>query len=367
MKLRVVSFILAVLCCATVFTSCSERSEDGSDSDGSGDYIQTESASEQSNPEVNETYYNNLTGCTVAGSKSKESLRPVAIMINNLGKAQKVHTGLADASIVYETFVEGGITRLLAVYKDVASVGEIGTVRSARYSYVDLANGHDALYFHCGLDSNYCGAYMDKLKLDNININTGVFGDYGYRVNNGLEREHTMYTTGEKVAAAMTDHDRRTQKGNAHTELYNAWQNFAAEDETVTLTGGTANNVSAFFSSSYVTKFAYDENSGKYVKSNKSGNNTDYRTGEKLSYKNVLVLFTTVGNFSDNYRVYSELKGGSGYYFTNGTYVKIKWSKGGSYDPIKITDENGAAVKYSAGNTYVCITSNSAKDKTTIS
>ncbi len=365
MKFRILSLVLAVLCMLAL-VSCGEGNITSNNSDVG--YLQTTSNSNlTTEPEIVETYYNNLTGCEVVGSKDKENLRPVAVMVNNLGKAQKVQTGLKDASIVYETFVEGGITRLLAVYKDVSAVGEIGTVRSARYSYVDLANGHDALYFHCGLDPDYCKTYMNQLKLDDIDINTGVFEDYGYRVNNGLSREHTMYTTGELVAKSLSENNRRTEKNDKRAKLYEPWQKFAAEGETVTLSGGSANNITSFFSSSYVTKFAYDAESGMYVKSNKSGNNTDYRTGETMSYKNVLILFTAVGNFSDNYRVYSKLESGTGYYCTNGTYVKVKWSKGDTYNPLKITDENGQPVEYSAGNSYVCITSNNVKDKCSVS
>ena len=202
MKLKMFALIISVVCVFTTFTACGD--DTGSNSTPGYTQVGSNSGEEivSGKPEV-EKYYNNLTGCYVEGSKNKENLRPVAVMINNLGKAQKVQTGLADASIIYETFVEGGITRLLAIYKDVGSVGEIGSVRSARYSYVDLANGHDALYFHCGLDKNYTQKLMKQLNLDNIDINTGIYGDYGYRVKNGLAREHTMYTTGELIAKAL--------------------------------------------------------------------------------------------------------------------------------------------------------------------
>ena len=46
--------------------------------------------------------------------------RPVAITINNISVAQPVQTGLTEAEIVYETEVEGGITRLVAVFQDIS-------------------------------------------------------------------------------------------------------------------------------------------------------------------------------------------------------------------------------------------------------
>lgn len=45
---------------------------------------------------------------------------------------------------------EGGITRMLAVYQSLEDVGSIGSIRSARPYYIELALGHDALYVHAG-------------------------------------------------------------------------------------------------------------------------------------------------------------------------------------------------------------------------
>ena len=365
MKVKFISLLLAVVMVMCAFCACGDPM-----TDVSSDYASTNDTSSHddladSNLKVDK-YMNNLTGCFDLETEDEAKARPVAVMVNNLTTAQKVQTGLAGASIVYETVVEGGITRLLAVYKNIDKAGQIGTIRSARYSYVDLANGHDALYFHCGADVVYCEPYMKQLGTDNININLGAYNKYGKRISNGLASEHTMYTTGELITKAMTDNKRRTEykDGSAHA---NAWQNFADEDKTVKYSDGIATKVSVFFSASYVTNFKYDTETQKYVKSNKNGGSTDYKTGESNSYKNLLVLFTKTSNFADNYHVKVSLNSGEGYYMTNGTLKKIKWSKGDSNASFKITDENGDAVEFSAGNTYVCIPSDSVKDKTTIS
>ncbi len=44
--------------------------------------------------------------------------RPIAVMINNIGVARDYHSGLQDAYLVYEMIVEGGLTRLMAIFKD---------------------------------------------------------------------------------------------------------------------------------------------------------------------------------------------------------------------------------------------------------
>ncbi len=358
---RLLSALSAVVCLILTLAACGDNTAESpskSDSSSEGDsYVQTV-------PDEPKLYVNNLTGLEELDSKEKQNVRPVAVMINNIAVAQKVQTGLGSASIIYETYVEGGITRLLAVYKDLTDVGTIGSMRSARYSYIDLACGHDALYLHAGLDPNYTKKRMAKMNLDDYDLNTGYGGNYCFRVKNGLAREHTMFTNGELIYKGLEAGKRRMTVDEKHS---GNWQNFADPDESVTLSGGSATKLSVFFSNSYITNFAYDGESKTYLKSNRTKPSVDADTGKQYGYKNVLVLFTTVGNFDDKYRVYSEMKGGEGYYFTNGTYMPVKWSKGDTYDRLKITDESGAAVKYSAGNSYVCITNKNLKSKTTFS
>ncbi len=349
--------VFAVLCCfAVVLCGCSEGTADVSSS-------LSDTSSQVSNSPEPETFYNNLTGLNEIGSKDKENVRPLAVVINNITVAQKVQSGIEKADIVYETFVEGGITRMLAVFKDVEDVGTLGSLRSARYSFIDLACGHDAVYVHAGLDPNYTKKRMASLKLDNYDLNSGYGANYNFRVKNGLAREHTMFSNGELLLKAMDNGKRRMTVKDSYKA---PWMNFADEDKKVTLSGESAQNVSVFYSGSYITKFQYDAESGRYLKFNRSNPNIDAESKNQLSYKNVLVLFTKVGMFDDNYRVYSEMKGGEGYYICNGKYVSVKWSKGDTYNPLKVMAADGSELEFNAGNTYVCIANENHKSRTIV-
>lgn len=133
-------------------------------------------------------------------------------MVNNIKAAWDVQTGLAKADIVYETYVEGGITRLMAVFKDAANMPEIGCVRSARYSYVDLAAGHDALYIHAGMDTTYCKDRMSDLGVEDLDLLTNL-DPAAYRLKNGKATEHTLYTSGKKLAENWKKGQRLELKG----------------------------------------------------------------------------------------------------------------------------------------------------------
>ena len=57
--------------------------------------------------------------------------RPIAVMIdNNIGNGR--HAGLQESYLNYEIIVEGGLTRIMAVFKD-KDVSLIGPVRSSRH------------------------------------------------------------------------------------------------------------------------------------------------------------------------------------------------------------------------------------------
>ena len=90
---------------------------------------------------------NPLTGLPM--EPEYEQNRPVAVMFNNL-KAAQPQVGIAQADVIYEITAEGGITRMLGLYQTLEGVGTLGSIRSTRPYYLELALGHDALLVHAG-------------------------------------------------------------------------------------------------------------------------------------------------------------------------------------------------------------------------
>ena len=114
-------------------------------------------------------------------------------MIPNDSGAKKRQHGIQKAYLTYEITVEGGITRLLALYKD-ATVEKIGPVRSSRHYYLDYAMENDAIYVHFGW-SPQAESDMGLLGVNNINFMSynGYTRDYSL----GLASEHTAFTSME--------------------------------------------------------------------------------------------------------------------------------------------------------------------------
>lgn len=290
---------------------------------------------------------NPLTGVTDLDPEM-EGKRPVAVTINNISVAQPVQTGIGNADVVYETEVEGGITRLVAVFQDTTKIDKIGTVRSARYAFIDLAMGHNAIYVHHGQDGTYAQPHLKDVARFVVSENAG-----GARIKNGLAREHTLYAYGDNLWSAIKNAGIKTENTKNGT-----WQTFADEETVITL-ANTATSVTVPFSGSYKTAFKYDAATGKYIRYFNSTERKDYVTGQSEYFKNVFVLMTYISNYSDGYHRNVSLSSGDGYYFVNGTYTPIKWSKGAASNGFKFTNADGTPLTVNAGNSWVCIANKS--------
>lgn len=327
----------ALLCLLLIFAvGCGKNPADSSEPETSSE------AAPVVKP-VEKPVLNPLTGEKL-DNKEAINNRPVAVMVNNISIAQPVQCGLVDADIVYETEVEGGITRLMAVYQDVASVDRIGPVRSARYPYIDLAMGHNAIYIHAGQDPNYAAPHLKDL--DDADL---LQKNWGKRISNGLASEHTLYTFGKTLWDGLNNAGWKTESTSNE-----AWQNFADEETDVQLSGSCL-SVKVPFSNSYSTVMQYDATTGRYNRFFGNTQRKDYQTKKNVSVKNVFVLLTTISDYPDGYHRRVALQDGTGYYCVNGTYTPILWSKGNAKNGFTFTNADGSPLQVATGNSWVCI------------
>jgi len=300
--------------------------------------------------------------------RSAQKFQPVAIMINNISTAWEVQSGLSRADVIYETYVEGGITRLLAVYKDIRGVEKLGSLRSARYSYADLAAGHGARFVHAGKDEKYCTPRLEEIGIQSADLNSAStsrssvgISSVAYREDNGLPTEHTLFTTGKKLYDGLDNKD-LIDKDIKQDE----WMNFVDEDSKYVLDGGKCSEIFVPFSGSYGATFKYNKKTKLYDKYRGETVQKDAGNDKTVSVGNILVLYSETNPLPDGKHVKTDLTSGEGYYVSRGGYMEIKWSKGNATDPIVITDSEGELVDYNPGSTYVCLTRPSNKEGTSI-
>lgn len=324
--------------------------------------VKTAAPTTTSKAETRKTAVNPLTGKNDLDI-TYENKRPVAVMVNNIEVAQDIQVGVGQADMVFETVVEGGITRLMAVYSNIGKIGPIGSVRSSRYTFAELAKGLDAVYVHCGSDNKYCTPLMKSLSMDDWDINTNN-ELYGKRVENGHAYEHTLYAYGDKM---LSVYNQKSQRRDINKSAVGAFK--FNDEKTVKKYDTAATNVSVSTSSSYKTKFKYNEKNQKYIRCDKNGNEMmDYRYNTTEEFSNVFVLFTDTYALSDNYHMRSQLDSGSGYYITAGTKTNITWKKGAASNPLTFYDENGNnKLSMNCGNSYIMIVDKDLKSDCKIS
>lgn len=316
---------------------------------------QTPAATAAPPPEPTPTPYdgpiNPLTGLPLRAGAPED--RPVAIMLNNL-KGALPQLGVSQADILYEVLAEGGITRMLGVYQSVEGVGNLGSVRSSRPYYLELALGHDAVYLHAGGSPD---AY-DKIRAWNVTALDCVNGPYEgslfwrdvWRRKN-LGYEHSVITSGETISALFPGYSFRKQ----HDAGYTCEMSFS-EDGTPA-GGQTAGTVRVPFSNYKTGIFSYDPLMGTYQVSEYGAPYVDGNTGEQVAVTNLLILKTRCANIpGDTYgRITVDLTGGEGWFACGGSYVPIRWEKEAPAGQLRYETEDGQPLTLGQGHSYVCI------------
>lgn len=279
--------------------------------------------------------------------------RPVAVMLNNLKQAMP-QLGNSQADIIYEVLAEGGITRMLVVYQSVDGVGLIGSVRSARTYYLELALGHDALYLHAGGSPD---AY-DKIKAWNVTAFDCVNGPYEgtlfWRDQNRIKnngRVHSVVTSGETIQKLLPTYGVRLE----HEEGYAYEMQFA--DDGTPAAGEAAEKITVPFSSYKTGVFEYDAEAGKYLVGEYGSAYVDGNSGAQVAVTNVLVLKTKCSAISgdDAGRITVDLTEGDGWFACGGRIIPIRWSKDGVNGQLVYETSAGEPVTLGVGTSYVSI------------
>lgn len=279
----------------------------------------------------------------------ESNTRPIAIMINNHKTAQPLQTGLNDAYLVYEIVVEGGITRLLAVFKD-AETSRIGTIRSSRHYFLDYAEENDAIYVHFGWSPQ---AESDILNLGINNINGMVNGSAFWRDKTlNVPTEHTVYTSIEGLEETIINKDYRKT-----TDKDNLLNYSVDEIDLATMEGAIkANEVEIIYSGYQTNNFVYDEVNKVYKKYSNGELRKDYITGEIFTAKNIITY--QVSNYSMDSKGRQEIDNigsGKGYFISNGFAVPITWEKSSPSNQTIYKYLNGQEITVNDGNTYIQI------------
>lgn len=272
--------------------------------------------------------------------------RPYAVMIDNHDTAR--HAGLQDSYLNYEIIVEGGLTRIMAVFKD-QDTSLIGPVRSSRHYFLDYAMENDAIYAHFG--------WSDRAKDDIANL--------GINNMNGITNAANAYWRDRTIAAphnvytSMENLDKQAST-LGYTKESSDWLLLKYSEKNIDLSKkedmSVANNVAIKYSYYHTTSYVYDADLKVYKRFMNGVEHKDKVTGNVYTAKNIII--EQMDNYTfDSYgrQDLENIGSGEGYYITNGYAVPLTWTKDTRSGKTTYTLKDGSKLMVNDGNTWVQI------------
>ena len=273
--------------------------------------------------------------------------RPFAVMIDNHEDAWP-QAGLQNAYMVYEIIVEGGETRLMALFKG-ADIEKIGPVRSARHYFIDYAMENDAIYVHFG-QSPQAQSDIKKYGINDIN-GIAEDGTTFWRVKDKAA-PHNAVTSTENLLKSAQSKKYRTTSDEKSVLNY-------VTDEVDLEKGQGAVSVTIPHSDLQTVEYYYDEENKVYERYARDEEQVDWETEKPITVKNIIITFC------DNYTLTDKENKGrqglknigtfDGYYITNGKAIPIKCIKESRDEKTVYQDLEGNVINVNDGNTFVHI------------
>jgi hypothetical protein len=266
---------------------------------------------------------------------SERRTRPVAVMIDNADGYPQ--SGLARAGLIVEMPVEGGLTRLMAVF-DRADPGTVGPVRSARDYFVELSQAMGGVLVHDG-GSPGAMAAIARAPLPTLNAYTSgeLFSRRGER-----NAPYNLYSAGTALREAVNrlelDRSRLVQG-----VVYRPGPQAAA-----------ASDVTVRFSSIYDTGFRYlpELNLYRWVRNGAAAVDA---AGEAVLVDAVVIAAIDARPLpnDDAGRLYIPLRGGPATLLLRGSVVEGSWRQDGG---VRFFDGDGVESVLDPCKTWIALT-----------
>ncbi len=259
----------------------------------------------------------------------------VTVKINNTSAAKQ--SGVDQADVVYEEVVEGGITRLAAIFNSHAP-DRVGPVRSVRKTDPEIVWPIRGIFAYSG-GAQYAIDSIDQApvkQLDETRAGSMMFRDPpdpSYAPFNLWAHVDQMFGAGGKPIPPPPLFTYR---------------------KAGTRVGGTP--VASFdvgFANGYATSWQWDAKSGTWLRSKFGEPDVDAQN-VRIAPKNVVVMMVQYQGGAGVEGAEATLTGsGDAMVFTAGKEIKAKWTRPNLDTPAKLTNLAGATIALTPGQTWV--------------
>ncbi|MEX1104031.1 MAG: DUF3048 domain-containing protein, partial [Dehalococcoidia bacterium] len=282
---------------------------------------------------------------------ARKDLLPIAVMLDNTPNAAP-HAGLDKADVVYEAFVEGGITRLMAVFwSQEAEIVE--PVRSARTPFVIWVDELGALYGHGGAadtnnDADATGQIFEWKILDLNAFTPGPSTAYHRDRDRFAPYDLTTSTSALREAA-----QRLNFAGPPRTE---SWK-FKADGEgtaSALAAGALQVDFQARGSSWQRIQWRWDDATKSYLRFQFGGPFMDAVSEQQIAAKNVVVMRVPWRVVDESAHVLLEQFGtGEATVYLDGKAIAGTWKKDDRQGRTRFYDAAGAEIAFNRGPIWI--------------
>ena len=290
---------------------------------------------------------------------ARKDLLPLAVMFDNTPGSYP-HSGLDKADVIYESFVEGGITRLMAVFWK-HEADPIFPVRSARTPFVIWVDELGALYGHAGSshtdDDADAGGQLVEWEIKDLDAFDAIANRAYYRLD-GRFAPYNLATSTQRLR------DAATQKGYTGPPTVEPWL-FLGEDDARAV-GAPAGGIEVDFSGRrtgwQLIQWKWDGEANAYGRSMFGGPQVDGETGEQLKFRTVIVM--NVPGFVANTRghyLLEQFGEGKATIFTRGQAFEATWKKADRKARTRFYDAQGAEIVFERGPIFIEVLGNQSK------
>jgi Protein of unknown function (DUF3048) N-terminal domain/Protein of unknown function (DUF3048) C-terminal domain len=261
----------------------------------------------------------------------------VTVKIDNTSASLPKY-GVEQADVVYEEVVEGGLTRLAAIFHSQAPQ-KVGSVRSVRKTDQSIVTPIGGVFAYSG-GAAYAIESINTAPV--VQLDENHAGSAMFREHRQTAPEFTLYANVEQLYTKCGD-----QKPPPAVFSYRAAKTRAAGDPVTKLRVG--------FLAGLAAEWTWDKPSGTWTRYVFDSQETP--TGAPLAPKNVVVMFVNyVGGDPNYYNIGAEAQlvgEGDLQVYTAGKVIKGRWKRPDRAQAAQLFDAAGKEIKLTPGQTWV--------------
>jgi len=269
----------------------------------------------------------------------------LAVKVENPREARP-QAGLEQADIVWEEVVEGGVTRLVAVFQSEVP-GDVGPIRSVRpMDPAIVAPMHGLIAFSGGQ-----AGFVNALKAAGVQTLSNDAGNAGFRRTKNHAAPHNVYGT-PAVFWSQASADRTSPPPAQFPYARHA------ELATAAVAGTPASSVQIRMSGYSQPGWTWDAPSATWLRL-EAGTAATSASGARLAATNVITLRVVLvdsGTRDPAGSVVPETKltgTGEALVATGGKALPATWTKTATDTPLVLTAADGQVIKLAPGKTWI--------------